>query len=204
MWSTLEFKIDYELSPKILTFTGGYYSQWAAGIFNLHGVKFNCAEQAMMFCKASLFADTDAGNLIMGELNPADQKKYGRHVKPYNDKMWMSVALGCVTMINYAKFTQYPTALASLLATGDGHIVEAAPWDKIWGIGMYRGHPDIDDPTKWKGTNWLGIAIMNARELIRNPTEHNMNVLNDLSRLSYTVMEHGLVCFDNTQLELDE
>jgi len=50
------------------------------------------------------------------------------------------------------------------MATGDKEIVEASPEDTIWGIGLHSNDPDILDKTKWKGTNWLGIAIMDVRE----------------------------------------
>jgi predicted NAD-dependent protein-ADP-ribosyltransferase YbiA (DUF1768 family) len=29
---------------------------------------------------------------------------------------------------------------------------------------MHESHPDIQDKTKWQGTNWLGEAIMKVRD----------------------------------------
>ena len=43
-------------------------------------------------------------------------------------------------------------------------IVEAAPRDKIWGVGMGKTNEDIKIPANWKGTNILGWALMEARK----------------------------------------
>jgi len=50
-----------------------------------------------------------------------------------------------------------------LIATGDRVLVEASPRDTIWGIGMGASNPDAKDPTKWRGRNLLGFALMEAR-----------------------------------------
>ena len=67
--------------------------------------------------------------------------------------------------INYNKFSQPEAKNLLLLSTGY-EIVEASPYDKIWGIGLGVEHPDVTDKSKWRGTNWLGIAIEEARTLI--------------------------------------
>jgi ribA/ribD-fused uncharacterized protein len=51
----------------------------------------------------------------------------------------------------------------SLMDTKDKIIVEASPYDKIWGIGLGVDNPDALDISKWQGSNWLGIAIMQVR-----------------------------------------
>jgi len=189
-------QLNYKISDTLVPFTGTYFSQWAETPFRLHGVPFNCAEQAMMFFKASVFEDEDAGDLIMASNSPSEQKKLGRAVQNYDDQIWQMVALDCVTMINYAKFTQAGVALDYLLATGNDHIVEAAPWDKVWGIGMDENHKDFNDPTKWKGTNHLGIAIMNARELITNPTFENIDTLYTLALWTNSAAGYGVEHFE--------
>ena len=52
--------------------------------------------------------------------------------------------------------------------TGDTEIVEASPFDKIWGIGMDENHPEAETPEKWKGTNWLGEVLTSLREDIKD------------------------------------
>ena len=47
---------------------------------------------------------------------------------------------------------------------GEDYIVEAAPNDKIWGVGMDKTNENISIPALWKGTNILGWALMEARD----------------------------------------
>ena len=48
--------------------------------------------------------------------------------------------------------------------TKNAILVEAAPYDRIWGVGMRSNDPNIRDPKKWKGQNILGFALMKVRE----------------------------------------
>ena len=43
-------------------------------------------------------------------------------------------------------------------------MVEASPVDKIWGIGMAKTDENINNPSRWKGENLLGFALMEVRE----------------------------------------
>jgi len=70
------------------------------------------------------------------------------------------------------KFSQKPDLLKLLYKYKDLILVEASPYDPKWGIGLAEDHPDALDPTKWKGLNWLGEAIMDARDLILNGQGH--------------------------------
>ena len=54
------------------------------------------------------------------------------------------------------------------METGDREIVEASPYDKIWGIGLGEEDPRALDKSTWLGTNWLGIEIMKVREALRS------------------------------------
>jgi ribA/ribD-fused uncharacterized protein len=55
-----------------------------------------------------------------------------------------------------------------LLNTGNGILVEAAPKDFRWGVGLKQNDPRITDPRQWKGTNLLGKALMDVRTGLRN------------------------------------
>ena len=65
---------------------------------------------------------------------------------------------------NYAKMTQHTESFNELKRTMKTIIVEASPEDPIWGIGMHESNKDILNMSKWKGTNWLGMAIMEVRD----------------------------------------
>jgi ribA/ribD-fused uncharacterized protein len=43
-------------------------------------------------------------------------------------------------------------------------LVEASPYDRIWGIGLGHDHDDVARPTMWRGLNLLGFALMEVRE----------------------------------------
>jgi ribA/ribD-fused uncharacterized protein len=65
-----------------------------------------------------------------------------------------------------SKFTQDSYSLQCLLDTEDSIIVEASPYDKVWGIGMKKDDPRATDPSQWDGQNLLGIVLMKARDII--------------------------------------
>ena len=49
----------------------------------------------------------------------------------------------------------------------DKKLVEASPYDKVWGIAMSVDDPDILDETKWRGENLLGMILTQVREVIK-------------------------------------
>jgi ribA/ribD-fused uncharacterized protein len=65
---------------------------------------------------------------------------------------------------NLAKFGQHDDLRAFLVGTGRKVLVEASPYDRIWGIGMAAGNPDAHRPSAWRGCNLLGFALMEVRE----------------------------------------
>jgi ribA/ribD-fused uncharacterized protein len=121
----------------------------------------------MMASKARLFGDTIREQIIMDAATPRAQKAGGRKVKPFDSKLWDRECKRIVCDGLYAKFTSDPTLTMLLLRTGDRTIVEASPWDKIWGIGMKETDPNSTNPSKWKGTNLLGVCLMSVRKQIR-------------------------------------
>jgi ribA/ribD-fused uncharacterized protein len=88
---------------------------------------------------------------------PAEAKRAGEALTYRSDwaQVKYQVMLDCVR----DKFTRHPDLRAKLLATGDAHLQEGNTWgDQIWGV--YQG----------KGTNWLGLILMQVRsELRRTP-----------------------------------
>lgn len=156
----------FDSDGKFVFFYGGPFSQWYQSQFEIDGIKYNCAEQYMMAMKANTFNDKEAYDKIMKSHDPSTQKATGRKVKNFNPEVWNKVAKDYVYKANVAKFS-VPYLKEILLNTGDQEIVEASPSDRIWGIGLPMGHPDLADKTKWQGTNWLGECIMKARETLR-------------------------------------
>jgi ribA/ribD-fused uncharacterized protein len=147
----------------------GIFSQHKKCTFtdpDLPNIKFNCAEQYMMYNKAKTFNDTDTASEILIATNPKAQKTLGGDVKKFEDAVWNTVKCGIVERGNYLKFTQNDKFKKVLLDTEDRLLVEASKWDKIWGIGFTAGGAKKVSKEKW-GQNLLGIALMNVREKIR-------------------------------------
>lgn len=65
---------------------------------------------------------------------------------------------------NIHKFSQNAELAKFLVSTEDKVIVEASPFDAIWGIGTSK---HLMDPKEWKGMNLLGFALMEAREQLK-------------------------------------
>ena len=148
-------------------FWDGFCSQWYICNFILDGIEYNCAEQAMMHKKALQFGDQKTSKKIMEAIQASKQKALGRQVSNYDDTVWSAKRYDIVKDINVAKFSHNPQLLKQLLALDNLTIVEASPYDKIWGIGLGQSHPDATTPSKWKGLNLLGKALMEVRDKLK-------------------------------------
>ena len=135
--------------------------------FQFRGLRFNCVEQFMMFSKAKMFADEGTAAKIMATDDPRQHKALGRAVKGYDDAQWAAKRSNIVAVACREKFAQNPALLAALLDTKETTIVEASPYDRIWGIGLGESDPRALDPAKWQGLNLLGIALMTVRTHLR-------------------------------------
>ncbi len=150
-------------------FWRGPFSQWHKSDFiDDEGVKYNCCEQYMMAKKAELFGDIEVRDQIMATSNPREQKALGRKVKGFKEDTWNDVACMIVYAGNYCKFTQDERLLQSLLATDDKTLVEASPYDKIWGIGMGEEDPRCQSRDTWDGKNWLGETLTKLKKDLQN------------------------------------
>ena len=149
-------------------FWKGFMSQWAKSDFVEGTVKFNCAEQYMMYKKAMLFEDTDIAQQILNVSHPAEQKALGRKVKNYDNDVWEDNRYNIVFTGNILKFTQNPDLERQLLDTkyDNKELVEASPYDKIWGIAMFEDDDGVEDKRNWKGLNLLGEVITHVRKVL--------------------------------------
>ena len=119
--------------------------------------------------KAKFFGDELIREMILNSTDPSEQKDLGRRVSGFDGPAWTLVAKDIVYKGLYLKFTQNESMLAKLLETKGTLIVEASPYDKIWGIGLAEDDKRIHDPKKWLGTNWLGITLTKLRDDILDP-----------------------------------
>ena len=140
------------------------FSQWYRCTFVVDGQTFNCAEQFMMHGKAKLFADDEIAHKILAADHPKQHKALGRKVKNFDDAIWKAQRLAIVKAGSTAKFTQNADLRALLLATAGTTLVEASPYDRIWGIGLAASNPLAQDPNTWRGQNLLGKILTELRD----------------------------------------
>lgn len=142
-------------------------SQWYIKDFRDNDLVFNCMEKYMMYNKALLFDDKDIANEILNNNQPKAIKELGRKVKNFNDEIWDKMKYKIVFTGNYYKFSQNTDLRNFLISTKNKVLVEASPYDKVWGIKMKYDDENIENPFYWKGENLLGFALMEVRDEIK-------------------------------------
>ena len=161
---SLEFLFFWGHHGKPDRVTKACLSQWFPAFFEVDRDKYNCAEQYMMAEKAREFHDPETWEKIMKSSSPREIKALGREVRNFDAEQWATVSKEIVVKGNLHKFAQNKDLLDFLKNTGDKIIVEASPYDTIWGIGMSELDNGVEDPHNWKGTNLLGFALMEVRD----------------------------------------
>lgn len=173
------------------------FSNFYPSLFTFKGRQFISAEQFIMYCKAQIFGDSAMAEKIMGysehpvakrfidgswtpdrlQDNLSDRRNWidlmmfiknsGRKVSNYDDAVWASKRTGVGYKAAYEKFTQNPELLEELLSKGDMIMVEAAPNDLIWGIGLDEVAAKKVPPSAWKGQNILGNLLTKLKDDLR-------------------------------------
>jgi ribA/ribD-fused uncharacterized protein len=126
-------------------------------------IEFISAEQYMMYCKAMLFTDFDIAKEILIHNQPRKIKEFGRQVSRFNDDTWYVFRWRFVYAGNKYKFTQNESLKEALFATQGTTLVEASPYDKIWGIGLTKDDPKAQQRSTWEGKNLLGEILTELR-----------------------------------------
>jgi len=138
---------------------------------NLHQTVYvNFSEKSIMLCKAAVMGDVATYSRILAAKSPGDAKRLGRKVTNFDEELWQSVVIRVAFESVYQKFlglSMESNETVTLMKTSDALIVEAAPEDRIWGVGRPCRHPDCQDPRLWGSGNVLGYALMKARNLLR-------------------------------------
>lgn len=140
------------------------FSNWYLRSFTEDGVVFNCVEQYMMYHKALTFGDDVVANAILSTSRQAEQKRLGRQVSRFDGNVWTEVSKRVVKQGAKLKFSQHSDLLETLLQTKGTTLVEASPYDKIWGIGLEAHDPRSLNRKTWRGENRLGHILTELRE----------------------------------------
>lgn len=112
-------------------------------------------EKALMF-------DPSKVEAIVKATNPKDVKHLGRAVQNFDDKVWKARRYEIMKDVLRAKFSDAGLRQL-LLSTGNRTLVEASPYDRVWGIGLSADDPRALNPNNWRGSNLLGKALMEIR-----------------------------------------
>ena len=153
--------------------------------------RYATAEHYMMHHKALLFGDAATAAAILATdpaPHPRKVKALGRAVSGFDEAVWLRERAGVVRRGTRAKFKsaccdanggccvsggggegeeaqKRRTMREALLATGERELVEASPFDRVWGIG-FRAEEAERNRGRW-GENLLGKALMSIRDELR-------------------------------------
>lgn len=180
---------QYKIKNGFNLFWGGPYSQWSIYPFIFNNIQFNCNEQFMMYGKSLVCGDRETAELIMKEKDPSSQKKLGRKVKGYSDDIWNEEkSMMVVYIANYFKFTQNTEAYNHLMNDPSNEIVEASPYDRIWGIGLSADRPQSWNKNSWRGENRLGRCIDQVRKYEKYALQEDIDYHNKAIKFCYELM----------------
>ena len=158
----------------------GYFSNWFPAEFTYAGVRYNCVEQYMMAQKVHYGGRYDLYEKIMQSRDPQTIKNYAGkesfpEFAPIKD-FWDRNCRYIVKRGVKAKFAQNPELLQKLLDTQNALLAECAGHDRIWGIGINLHDSSWHDVSNWRGSNYLGIILMEIRAELRNELREKNSV----------------------------
>jgi ribA/ribD-fused uncharacterized protein len=131
-------------------------------------LRFPTVEHFMHYQKAVLFGDAKRAKAILATPTPNKAKKIGGKVEGFNEELWAKQRRKIVLNGLAFKFS-YPDLAKKLIATGDRELVEASPYDRIWGIG-FSEEKAMANRKDW-GENLLGKCLMAIRSNLINEGE---------------------------------
>ena len=149
-------------------------SQWWMEDFYTMVDSYLYMEQYMMAGKAQLFGDEERRKEILACSDPKQIKALGRKVRGFDQVVWDKFKYAIVLNGNWCKFSQNRELREFLLSTGDSVLVEASPYDRIWGIQLSADTPEAQDPFRWRGENLLGFALMEVRDELHRVRKNEM------------------------------
>ena len=146
----------------------GYLSNWYRAEFDLDGIHFTSTEQYIMYRKCTLLGDQASAKAVLATDDPEKQQAIGQKAQGYIGNLWAGSRQMIAAKGLMAKFSQNDDLKQQLLSTGDSWLVECAGSDKVWACGIRLKDDSRRDIANWTGTNILGFALMQVREMLKN------------------------------------
>lgn len=158
------------------------FSNWYPSDFTINNISYWCTEQYLMAEKARLFNDIEILGKIMNSKDQKEIKDLGRKVHNFDEDIWNKNKEKIMYEGNLAKFIQNEILRNYIMSTNDRILVEASPYDKIWGIGLSvkNDNNKIKNPNNWKGRNLLGFTLMKVRDTVVNNEKIKNEFLKEL------------------------
>lgn len=130
----------------------------------------DCYELIMAFKNKELTREevVNAKNLTTWKQIQSLIKKLGREVSNYDDTIWSAKRVAVVSVASREKYSQNLDLKEILMAQGDNIMVEASPYDKIWGIGLSEADAKKMPQEKWPGLNLLGDILTDLKLHFKN------------------------------------
>lgn len=156
-------------------YDGKVYAGFWKGIlsnFHIHphksaaGDSLHSSEQSFMLMKARHFKDTEMERKILNSKTPQEAKNYGRKVANFDEDEWSNICMEYMYSALYDKFTSSDELKELLLSTGNATLVEASPYDLIWGVGIGLDKEWYNEDL-WAGYNCLGELLEELRGNLR-------------------------------------
>ncbi len=201
----LIFDVESGKKVKVVTFwqadkgcENRMLSQWFCDKpFQVNGRTYYTAEQYMMSETALMFQDYDIYDKIMKEKDPEKCKRLGKKVKNYDSAKWKASVREILFHGNLSKLQSDIRIVDALLETGDAVLVEASPYDDIYGAGLDKASLLNKDgtlkvmPQDWhkpgettQAQNLLGFVLMGIRDLFKDLLPRGR----DIPRIDYAML----------------
>ena len=100
----------------------------------------------------------------MSETTLGRIKTLGRQIRPWDQEKWDSLICTIVFSIISVKASNHPKFREILLPTENNIIAESKSNDQNWGIGIDMGKKEVEITRWWRGTNILGLSLMETRK----------------------------------------
>lgn len=135
------------------------------------GAEYPSAEHIYQAEKAVMNNRPDIAAEIVGTETALEAKKVGKKV--YTKDNWEVENQQLMYKVLENKVNQLKVVRDTLLSKKDEMIVEAVPYDYLWGSGLTKTATRNTDPSKWPGKNMLGQMWMSIREELEQEIDIN-------------------------------
>ena len=123
--------------------------------FQVNDTVYSSMEKYLMHMKANLFCDADSAESIIAEDNHVRLKELGKKIKDFKVSAWLKELDSVLDKGLTAKFGQNENLGYFLRNTKEDILVEANPFDSVFGVGLSLYNPAVFNAESWKGENKL-------------------------------------------------